>query len=563
MHRSRFLLRLLWGLLGLFTALVALGAPSAGRFSFKKIPPVPGFRIDSNGFRAASPSADTLRFLQPAKSWAPSGVSSLGATYLLGGSGRNPDKLRVNLLSPGFELHFQGGFGFASGSNLSPFITWSEGSIGPGVPTPKSSWFIVSFQEAQPPILLCFPGSQASIKLSGKPGAWRIESIGVYQGWMRVALPVGTKQIATTDAATLGQMVVNFKRHVPFYTSLSPQVESQEARVERDAVTMTWRLNRPGAVLPYPAVRAPKLGYRLQVQTKVVPTGVENDEGPVAYSGEAKIVVRFPRAEVPPGRAVVTGTAPALPAASPQEVPKLMQMAFAVRLANTPAAVRAQLQGLTDDFSAFAPSTRDPISKIEFPFDAGGTGIDIAAGHALCGAALESPENTMLTSLRGTVDWLTWRPWPTSRNAAALLSVSGWLSNQPQDAALGAMIEAGLVTDKAAAPLESVRKSAYLRQIEGMPEDKLVAALRSPLRSHSDGQVTATALAVGYRVSGTPGGILLAGDGVPMGSELIMSGLLQAGWAKYALPGTGKAVLPPLPRPLPLMPLLPVWGALK
>jgi len=98
------------------------GAQGVGRFAFRKTPPVAGFRIDSNGFRAANPAADTLRFVQPAKQWKAAEVSSLGATYLLGGSGRSPDKLRVNLLAPGFELHFQAGFGFTAGSNGSAVL---------------------------------------------------------------------------------------------------------------------------------------------------------------------------------------------------------------------------------------------------------------------------------------------------------------------------------------------------------------------------------------------------------------------------------------------------------
>ncbi|MBX7133291.1 MAG: hypothetical protein K1X67_11500 [Fimbriimonadaceae bacterium] len=543
---------------------VCVAAPSAGRFSFKKIPPVPGFRLDSNGFRAASPTADTLRFLQPAKSWSPSGVSATGATYLLGGSGRSPDKLRVNLLSPGFELHFQGGFGFASSSNLSPFITWSEGSIGPGVPTAKASWFIVSFQESQPPILLAFPGSQASIKLSGKPGAWRIDSIGVYQGWMRVALPVGIKSLATTDAATLGQMVVNFKRHAPFFTSMSPVIDSHEARVERDAVVMTWRMNRGNIVLPYPAVRASKLGYRIQVQGKVVSTGIDLDEGPLAYTPEPKIVVRFPRVELPPGRAVAVGTPPNLTPASPLEVPKLVQMALAVRLANAPATLRAQLQGLTDDFGTMSPSTRDPISKIAFPFDPSGAGIDVAAAHSLVAGSLGAPDNPMLDSLRATLDWLTWRYWPASKNASALGSLAGWLSARPEDAALGAMLEAGLVTDKAVAPLESVRKSAYRRQLEGMPEDRVVSALRSSVRSQSEEPVLASVLGAGYRLTGAPGAVLLFGEGVPVGSELTPAGLFGPGWAKYTLPASGSATTPPLPTPLPTVPgLAGLWEAKK
>lgn len=557
MPRSR-LVALLLGCVALGAAL-AEPAQGPGRFAFRKTPPVAGFRLDSNGFRANNPAADTLRFVQPAKHWKAAEVSTFGATYLLGGSGRAPGKLRVNLLAPGFELHFQGGFGFSVGSNLSPFVTWSEGSVGAGVPTPKANWFLVSFQDSQPPLLFVFPGEKAAIRVSGRTGAWRIDSIGVYQGWMRIALPRGTSPVLAADAASLGALAKTVRERAAYWTAPPPALVSREARFEDDALVVAWRFNRAGALLPMPLLRARRAGYRIEVLTKTVNLGIETEEGPLAYSAEARLVLRFPRSSLGPGKAIVLGVPSGLPSSvSPLDGPGLFRYAAASRYASASEQVTAQLTGLMADYLASAPEHLDSASGRRLPYDQAGVGLDLVATYAMIGVCLGVASNPMLEAWEGALDWSTWRPWPSSAASRpmAVLAVAGVLGGDTRAAVLGAMAETALVASGERGPLENDRRALYRRLPEGMPEERWVQALRSPWRSLAAGPVSATDAGAGYDLVGEAGAEIAAREGVPYGPDLTPLGSLQAGWARYAIP-RGKARIPPTATPIPPAPRLP------
>lgn len=561
MPLSRFVRQFL--VIGALLALLPSPSSGSGRFAFRKVPPVPGFRIDSNGFRAANPTADTLRFVQPAKQWKAAEVSPFGATYLLGGSGRAPSKLRVNLLSPGFELHFQGGFGFSAGSNLSPFVTWSEGSVGAGVPTPKANWFIVSFQDSQPPLLLAFPGEKAAIRISGRPGAWRIDSIGVYRGWMRVALPKGTASVIATDAAGLGTLAKAVRDRADFWTAPAPTLVSREGRLEGDSLVVAWRFSRPFSMVPYPVLRAGKAGYRIEPLSKIVPLGIETDEGPMAYCAEPKLTIRFPRLAQGPGRPVVLGAPPRLATAlSPTDAPRLFEYALVSRLAAASPGTLAQLRGLFADYQAVAPEQRDPASGRKFPFDGTGVGLELAAVYAAAGICLGEADNPMLADWEGAVDWLTWRPWvgglPTIRLASSVVAVAGVAGHDPRGAVLGAMAEAFLVASGEKAFFEGLRRSLYRRLPEGMPEDRWAEALRSPWRSLGEPPLLAAEVSGGIQFTGTPGAEVAAREGTPAGSELAPAGAAEGGWSRFALKGP-TALVPRPATPIPPAPRLPEY----
>jgi hypothetical protein len=216
------------------------------------------------------------------------------------------------------------------------------------------------------------------------------------------------------------------------------------------------------------------------------------------------------------------------------------------------------LQGLYDDFVAFSPSTRDRISGVTYPFEASGAGMDVAAAHALISACLDMPENAMLDALGGAIDWLTWKTWPASKNAAALGSLAGFFEADPRRAALGGMLEAGLVADKAAVPLDSLLKALYRRFPEGMPLDRYAAALTSPIRLISGADATALSVQGGYQISADPGSLIAALAGMSMGSDLKPSGDVGPGWIKLEMKERS-AMIPTTATPLPLTPTIPIW----
>ncbi|MCH7944661.1 MAG: hypothetical protein IIC73_01410 [Armatimonadetes bacterium] len=178
-----------------------------GRFGYKPFPSVPGFTITADGFRSSSSGADTLRFVRPLQGFTAFEVSDRAALFTGPRFALAPQKFRVDLRSPGFEMYFPYGFQFTVTSLRNPFLSWSEGSVGPDVPTPESKWVLVSFQDRQPPIMLVFDKLPSGVVVRGSAGQWRIETTGHFEGWIRFCLPLGQYARPGMSAASLGRIV--------------------------------------------------------------------------------------------------------------------------------------------------------------------------------------------------------------------------------------------------------------------------------------------------------------------------------------------------------------------
>jgi hypothetical protein len=193
-------------------ALAALvTAPAAmpqafGRFGYEPFPSIACLSIDKAGLSAKQDAADKLKFASPSKSWKPVAISASGETILLDKAAWSPQKVRFDLWAPGVSLYFPTGLRFLIGSTAAPYLTWSEGSVTNGVPTPTSKWLALSFRDNQPPIALGFPGDATALSITGKPGAWVVSSKYDYSGWVRVGCPMGTRPLSANSAAALGRL---------------------------------------------------------------------------------------------------------------------------------------------------------------------------------------------------------------------------------------------------------------------------------------------------------------------------------------------------------------------
>ena len=159
-------------------------AEAFGRFGYTEKVDVPGFLLDRKGFRVKNDLADNFKFDGEVQGWKPLSTSSLRQMISLGGTKRAPQKLQIDLLAQGFRAYFENGFGFKITSTASPYLSWAEGSVAENVPTPVSKWIVVSFRDNQPPVLLCFPTVGCDLIIRGNPGDWRIESRGLFRGWV-------------------------------------------------------------------------------------------------------------------------------------------------------------------------------------------------------------------------------------------------------------------------------------------------------------------------------------------------------------------------------------------
>jgi hypothetical protein len=237
--------------------LLALAGDGFGRFGYRDLPEVPGFVLDRAGFRAADPVADRFDFLKPSAFWSPVETTAFGQTISLMAGARQPTKVRIDVSTPGFLLHFPAGIGLRVASLGSPYLTWAEGSASSGVPTPDAPWVAISFSSRQPPLVLAFQGRPRSLIVRGIPGDWRIESLDLEPGWVRVALPRGLAAGASGTAATLGELARAAAAGAPLWLGAPMPPPSVTAALEPYAVRVTWTFGRAGAWVPSPALLVP------------------------------------------------------------------------------------------------------------------------------------------------------------------------------------------------------------------------------------------------------------------------------------------------------------------
>ena len=499
-------------------------AQSFGRFSYASFPAVPGFRLSAEGFRSSSEGADTLRFASELKGFKATEISDRAALYVGPEVEGMPSKVRVNLRSPGFELYFPKGLSLRCTALQSPFLSWKEGSVGPNVPAPRSPWILVSFLDKQPPLLLAFLGAQVQTEVTGTSGAWTVQTKEPFSGWVRVCLPLGNRSRAGTDAASLGQIVQEVVKNEAFWVSPTPTLIDFEVRPEESAVTAVWTFDRAGALVPVAAVMARIGGYPIEVKSGIRNTEADLTDGPVEYTTEAKLVIRFPIVRVPVGRPL--GLGPALTdmiaSASPFDVPSLCDLALSSMLGCRDALIKDTSDTVLEEFLAHGASAVEPFTQEKLPYLLTGGSMDLAAAHALvtqCRLAATgrlSEGNEMLGKVLWKRDWYTWLLWcddqAVSRRASALTAVTGAFCQDPSKRLEAAMLQAGLASERALVlfrerrffppvrkdliePLYNLRTSLF-----GGARGLYVDSLMSEVRIVSDEAVTAEA---------TPDGVTL------------------------------------------------------
>lgn len=501
---SRSLARLLTSLL-LVLALAPAALPDAfGRFGYGALP-VPGFLVTREGFKANSPAADMFRFGTPADKWKPVDTSDKGQTIFVTDRPGGPQKLRVDLLAPGFLMYSTGELALSLSSSSSPILTWSEGSVENGVLTPPSKWLTVSFRDFQPPLILGFIDGPAIAGVEGQIGAWRLKVSG-YKGWIRVALPLGLKPLPTNTAADLGKLAQSIAPDADFWASPTPILVSTTYSEDDGGITATWRFDRAGATLPPPIILAPLGGYYCKLISPARRLLDDLDKsGPLYILEGQELKVRFPIRRVPTGRSVGIGTAVESPTAA-DEIGVISEAALANLSCLAGPEMKARAQSALDRFVSEARYEIEPATAQRLPFSADGAGLELLAAHALLMQSIETTErgtsdaNSLLTSLAWRRDWLTWKLWgpnaEQARRATALASLGCALCPEPGRRLEGAMMEAGLAADRGlqvwyrrigvsrpaenlVEPLDDLRKAIFA---DSPSEDSFVQGLSSDLR---------------------------------------------------------------------------------
>ena len=475
--------------------------------------------FDRSGFIANDPTAQKVRFGSAVRDWRGATGSEIEHVVTLTSGAGSPTKLGFNLLSLGASMYFPTGIDLQVGSIGAPYLSWEQGTVSDGIPTPKASWLLLSFKDKQPPIVIGFLDTPTSLQISGSPGNWHIKSAKEYKGWVRVGLPKGLEpQLANTPGA-LGRLATATASLSNFWTERSPKLLHTKLEADLHSVTATWEFDHSGAVVPEPAVLANLGNYRISIKTPTRKLPLWTEDGPISVVVGTSLIIRFPIKRIPSGRAISLGAEPndAIGTVSPIDITSVVDLALDSMVAGRDTLTRKSAEEASNEFVSQANFAMEPWTQQQLPYDAFGHGIDLAAAHALLMQASTSASrstseaNSMLTSVTWRVDWRSWRVWTQdsdiAQRAGALASVAGALCPEPERRLAAAMLQAGLsgyrglqvwrrrmeFIDKEPRmiePLYGVRKGIFGLEGPTEPGEDFVSALLSPIRIFSDQPLT-------------------------------------------------------------------------
>jgi len=505
-----------WLLFGLATC---SWGQAFGRFGYSQAVQFAGMTFDRTGFSANDPAAQKIKFGSSIRDWKGVTGSELEHVVSLTSGSGSPSKIGFNLLSLGASMYFPTGMDLQIGSVGAPYLSWEQGTVSDGIPTPKSPWLLLSFKDRQPPIIIGFLDNPASLQISGTPGNWHIRSAKDYKGWVRVGLPIGLESRLANTPGALGKLAVAAENVSRFFTERSPKLLHTKLEADLHSVTATWEFDHSGAVVPEPAVLANLGNYRLSIKTPIRKLPIWTEDGPVSVVTGNELIIRFPIKRIPSGRAVGVGIEPIDPIAtvSPIDIPSVVELALDSLVSERDTLTRKSALEASNEFIGQANFSLEPWTQQQLPYDAYGHGLDLAAAHALLTQASTaasrstSEANSMLTSVTWRLDWRSWRAWTSDVNIAqrtgALAAVAGALCPEPERRLAAAMFQAGLsgyrglqvwrrrqelieTEPKVIEPLYGIRKGIFGLDGQPEPDEAFVTQLQSSIRIFSEQPVS-------------------------------------------------------------------------
>lgn len=438
--------------------------------------------MDKSGLEPKAKSAINLEFSQPSGTWAPTETNEFGQTVKLTGGKDLPAGAMFSLLKPGVQLDFPNGFLLKFKSKVRGFLTWHEGSVSDGVPTPPKPWLLLSFEDDVPPFLIQFePGKPQSLIIKQKDDTFTLETDKPYSGWVRISLPRGTEGISTNSAGSLGRMVLGMERDKDFWLSDPPALASRTVESDALGLTVTWTFTKPFAVIPSAFYLANLGGYPCRVLSGVRKVTASDELGPLVICAGKELTVRLPVRRVPTGRFLSSAiNPPPLATASYLDVPTVVNLALETLPSGRDIAVKRLAESTVSDFLNEGPYVVEPHTGASLPFQANGAGIDLAAAHALLAQAVTSTQqatseaNSLLTSISWRRDWSTQGFFDVepaaARRAGALAALAGALCPEPDRRLEGALFQAGIAGQRGLIVLRR-------RQSKTEPAPKLIEPL--------------------------------------------------------------------------------------
>lgn len=507
-------------------ALETKGAKPFGRFGYSSTPILPGFVITKDSFRAEHDRASVFVFGARPHQWKATEVSDINATYAIAGGG--VDKARVSLTAPGFELHFPKEFRLQVRSLEAPFLTWASGSVEMGTPSAPGNWIVVSFTDKQPPILIAFPEGGPSLIVEGSTGRYVIRSEGLWNGWARVALPMGVKGYSGQSAGDFGTLASAVLAHARFWTQPAPKILGRTIETYPGRIRAKWKFDRAGAIVPPTVLLCGMGGYSVTARSTATSVDAPTMGGPLAYTNEANLILDFPIQSLPRGIGLCLGAAPTYIPKERQwlSVSSVAELAIERMAAGSPASLEKDAERTRVKFLQEIPRGTEPNSGQSVLYSPDGGFIDLLAAQALLAEVAATAQNMpgsnapFLMQIRMKRDWLTWLPvaedHDISRRAATFAAISSFLRPEAEWRLTGAMFQAGLAADRGLAQwrtskgfqqktprlieaLESLRNGLYSGKPTGLATNWL-----SPVRVFGVSEVSAEQSPEGLAITWRP-----------------------------------------------------------
>lgn len=450
-----------------------------GQFAFGNDHTLPAFQLSPIRFVARAPNALPIRLGPTRSGIVAESLSRFGKTITLRPADNAPVRIDFEATSLGFSLRYVNGLKWEADGEAPPFITWAEGTVGPGVPSAAADWVLLSWQNERPPLLLVF-SNPVSLKAEPTENGFSLAT-GRWMGTVSVRLPLGKRSAATSQAADFGRLLQQVRPILPFASRQAPKALSSAVTPHADGYEVTVRFDAPGAVVPPPAVGNPNV----RILSPILEGGPADMA--VCASEELRFVVRAPGA-FEPGMPVTYRAGLQRPNTSSPEDRILAYLAGN----STPEEAQA-LSFLAPPMPTFT----EPKTSISMPLAPTGEGSYRAALRGLELVAQGKPAH-FLDSIFAGIDWVTWQPpGGTSEereNAANALAVAGPYSKSIENRVLAAMANAAL---SAQSGWQAIRAALY-----GVGEKPAwLASLRSPLRVMTPG-VTSVDAPNGFKLTG-------------------------------------------------------------
>lgn len=426
-------------------ALATAGWGSFGRYAFAPIPQVPGLVLEQSRLRVAHAPADSLYFAAPLGELKTKRIDESEAVFQSRDYANAPGAVRYSPWRPGVELYFPLDFKFSLKTDLGPYLTWAEGSVGAEVPGAPSQWYLLNFRDGQAPLMFVFE-QPVQLIVTGSSANWSLASLQKYKGWIRILAPIGPKRVAA-NVSSLGALAKEVGPLAGWLSRTRPNLVSFEARSDAGYLTAIWKFDGIGAQIPMPLNLCKAGGLETRLLTAATPVLTHQAEGPVSFSMEPRIAVRFPMRRVPAGRSLFVGDMPdGLSSASGFDIPSVAELSLSL-LGSTPDPLNAELYAsCTGEFRKGLRSLLDPVTGSESPVPADGSGIDLLAAQALlqmCGGSGRHDLLDKALDRQDQWDWSLVAADPkVGQRATALFAVAAALSPEPGIRARGAMAEA-------------------------------------------------------------------------------------------------------------------------